>query len=174
MARPKITLNTESHFSFRVSDKQRQYLKKLWTPPVNNDADTIMKWLYDRGLIQNYVRKLEYETIDDETIQDEIQEIWLMVLEKKDYFKTLYDEQGITGLTAVISGLVHRQVHSNTSTVYNKYKRDYKRFIHISEQCWSDFDNTGKMLNYNDDYSTVETDDEKLKAKIEMGKDIYE
>lgn len=172
MARPKITLNTDSHFSFRVPDKQREYLRKLWTPPTDTSADGIMLWLYNRGLIQNYVRKLEYDDVDSETIEDMIQEIWLMVLEKKDYFKKLYDEQGITGLTAYVSGMIARQVHSNTSTIYNKYKRDHKRFVHVSEQTWWDFYNTGKMLQFLDDYCTTETDDEIIKRNIENG--IYD
>ena len=83
----KLELNTESHFSRRVPKRQRQYLKKLWTPPENNDADSILNWLYNRGLVQNYIKKLEYETIDEETIQDEIQEVWLYLIEKKDKLK---------------------------------------------------------------------------------------
>ena len=62
----KLQLNTESHFSFRVPKRQREYLKKLWTPPENNDADTILNWLYNRGLVQNHIKKLEYESIDED------------------------------------------------------------------------------------------------------------
>lgn len=169
MKQTQINLNNESHFSFRVSDKQKAYLKKLWTPPKDNSADTIVQWLYDRGLVQNYVRKLEYDDVDKETIDDMIQEVWLMLLEKKDKLKELYDTQGITGLTAYVSGMIARQVHSNTSTIYNKYKRDHKRFVHVSEQTWWDFYNTGKMLQFLDDYCTTETDDEIIKRNIENG-----
>ena len=169
-AKPKTlqdNINSETHFSFRVKDVTREYYKKLWTPPENNDADTILNWLYNRGLVQNYIRKLEYETIDEDTIQDIIQEVWLFLIEKKDKLKELYDTQGITGLTAYVSGIIARQVHSNTSTIYNKYKRDYKRFIHVSEQTWLDFDNTGKMIDTNTDYLTSETDDDIIKKDIE-------
>ena len=38
------------------------------------------------------------------------------------YLKNLYDTQGITGLTATVAGIVHRQIHSNTSQIYKKYK----------------------------------------------------
>lgn len=167
----KLDLNTESHFSQRVPKKQREYLKKLWTPPENNDADTILNWLYNRGLVQNYVRKLEYETIDEDTIQDEIQEVWLMLIEKKDYLKLLYDTQGITGLTATVAGIVHRQVHSNTSQIYNKYKKGFKIFKHISDKTWEVFDNTGEMIPTNYNYLTEETLEDIMIKNIYNNKD---
>ena len=163
----KLELNTESHFSRRVPKRQRQYLKKLWTPPESNDADSILNWLYNRGLVQNYIRKLEYETIDEETIQDIIQEVWLYLVEKKDKLKELYDTQGITGLTAYVSGIIARQVHSNTSLIYKKYKRDFKTFVHLSDQCWDDYNKTGVMLQTYTDYMTSETEFDIIKKNIE-------
>lgn len=156
-----------------MNETRKQYLKKLWTPPKNNNVDTIMQWLYDRGLIQNYIRKLEYDTIDEETIQDIIQEIWLMLLEKKEKLKELYDTQGITGLTAYCSGMIARQVHSNSSTIHTKYKRDYKRFIHLSEQTWDVFDTTGAMMAFNDDYSSTENEDDIIIKHIENNEQIW-
>ena len=153
----KLELNTESHFSQRVPKKQREYLKKLWTPPENNDPDTILNWLYNRGLVQNYVRKLEYETIDEDTILDEIQEVWIYLIEKKDKLKELYDTQGITGLTAYVSGIIARQVHSNSSPIYNKYKKGFKIFKHISDKTWDVYDKTGEMVPTNYDYLVEET-----------------
>lgn len=171
MKKPQINLNNEAHFSFRVPERQRQYLKKLWTPPVNNDADTIMQWLYDRGLVQNYIRKLEYDTIDEETIKDEIQEVWLYILEKKDKMKELYDTQGITGLTAYVSGIISRTVHSNSSLLYKKYKKDYKTIVHLSDKAWEVFDTTGEMIPTNTDYLTSETEDDIIKQNIENNED---
>ena len=167
----KLDLNTESHFSQRVPKRQREYLKKLWTPPENNDADTILNWLYNRGLVQNYVRKLEYETIDEDTIQDEIQEVWLYIIEKKDKLKELYDTQGITGLTAYVSGIIARQVHSNSSPIYNKYKKGFKIFKHISDKAWEVYDNTGKMIPTNYNYLTEETLEDIMIKNIYNNKD---
>lgn len=167
MKKPKIELNNDSHYSFRVSERSKEYYKKLWTPPANNDPDTIIQWLYDRGLVQNYIKKLEYVTIDDETVQDEIQEVWLYLIEKKDHLKELYDSQGITGLTAYVSGVIARQIHSNTSQIYKKYKQGYKTFVHISDQTWDVFDNTGEMIPTMDEYSTVETETDLIKKNIE-------
>ena len=174
MKKPQINLNNETHFSFRVPEKQRQYLKRLWTPPKDNNADTIVQWLYDRGLVQNYIKRLEYETIDQDTIDDEIQEVWMYLCEKKDKLKELYDTQGITGLTAYVSGVIARQIHSNTSQIYNKYKRNYKRFVHLSDQCWSDYYNTGIMMPTNTDYMTSLTDDDVIKHNIENDIDDYD
>ena len=156
----KLELNTESHFSRRVSKRQRQYLKKLWTPPESNDADSILNWLYNRGLVQNYIKKLEYETIDEETIQDEIQEVWLYLIEKKDKLKELYDTQGITGLTAYVSGVIARQVHSNSSKIYTKYKKGLKIFKRISDKAWEVYDNTGEMILTNYSYLAEETEED--------------
>lgn len=175
MKKKQINLNNESHFSFRVSDKQQAYLKKLWTPPKDNSVETIIQWLYDRGLVQNYIKRLEYETIDEETIKDIIQEVWLMLLEKQDKLKDLYDTQGITGLTAYVSGIIARQVHSNTSIIYNKYKRDYKRFVHLSEQCWEDYYNTGEMMQTRTEYMTSETETDIMNKYIETNNNrLYE
>lgn len=156
----KLELNTESHFSRRVPKRQRQYLKKLWTPPEANDADSILNWLYNRGLVQNYIKKLEYETIDEETLQDEIQEVWLYLIEKKDKLKELYDTQGITGLTAYVSGIIARQIHSNSSQLYIKYKKGFKIFKRISDKAWEVYDNTGEMIPTNYSYLTEETEED--------------
>ena len=163
----KLELNTESHFSFRVPKRQREYLKKLWTPPESNDPDSILNWLYNRGLVQNYIKKLEYENIDEETIQDEIQEIWLLLTEKKDYLKLLYDTQGITGLTATVAGIIHRQIHSNSSQIYNKYKKRFKIFKRISDKAWDIFDITGEMIPTNTIYLAEEDNQDKAIRYIE-------
>lgn len=169
-AKPKNlqeNLNNDSHYSFRVKDVTKEYYKKLWSPPADNDADTILQWLYDRGLVQNYIKKLEYDTIDDETVQDEIQEVWLILVEKKDYLKNLYDTQGITGLTATVAGIIHRQIHSNSSHIYKKYKQGYKTMKHISEQTWDVFDNTGKMISTDTDYLNTEDNTDLIIKHIE-------
>ena len=151
-----------------LPERQTKYYKKLYTPPENNDPDTILNWLYNRGLVQNYIKKLEYETIDEETLQDEIQEVWMYLIEKKDKLKELYDAQGITGLTAYVSGIIARHIHSNTSLIYKKYKADYKRMIHISDKTWEVYDVTGEMIPTNTDYLTEETDIDLMNKYIEQ------
>lgn len=79
-----------------------------------------------------------------------------MLIEKKEYLKLLYDTQGITGLTATVAGIIHRQVHSNSSQIYNKYKKGFKIFKRISDSAWEVFDNTGEMIPTNYNYLTEE------------------
>lgn len=150
-----------------LSENTQKYYKKLFTPPANNDPDTILNWLYNRGLVQNYIKKLEYETIDEETLQDEIQEVWMYLIEKKDKLKELYDAQGITGLTAYVSGIIARQIHSNTSLIYKKYKANYKKLIHLSDKTWEVYDVTGEMIPTNTNYLMEETDVDLLNKYIE-------
>lgn len=144
-----------------------EYYKRLMTKPDSNDPDVLLNWLYNRGLVQNYIKKLEGTSVDPETLQDEIQEVWLFLIEKKDKLKEIYDAQGITGLTAYVSGVIARQIHSNSSVVYKKYKAIKKKLIHISNESWDVFDETGKMQDYNDAYSSTENEDDIAKKNIE-------
>lgn len=46
-----------------------------------------------------------------------------MILEiPEEKIRKLYIEQGKTGLTAYISGVIYRQIHSDKSKIYKKYK----------------------------------------------------
>lgn len=150
-----------------MSKGNEEYYKKLMTKPDSNDPDVLLNWLYNRGLVQNYIKKLEGTSVDPETLQDEIQEVWMFLIEKKDKLKEIYDAQGITGLTAYVSGVIARQIHSNSSVVYKKYKAIKKKLIHISNESWDVFDETGKMQDYNDDYSSTENENDILKKNIE-------
>jgi len=83
----------------------------------------------------------------------------------------LYDTQGITGLTAYVSGIIARQVHSNSSQIYNKYKKGFKIFKHLSDKTWEVFDNTGEMIPTNYDYLTEETLEDIVIKNIYNNKD---
>ena len=41
MRKPKVKLNSESHYSFRIQEHSQKYYDKLWSTPADNDADTI-------------------------------------------------------------------------------------------------------------------------------------
>ena len=86
--------------------------------------------------------------------------------------KELYDTQGITGLTAYVSGIIARTIHSNTSLVYKKYKKDFKTVVHISDKAWDVYATTGIMIPTMTDYLSSETADDVLRSKIEN--DIYD
>lgn len=136
--------------------------------PKSGSRDDLLQLLWDKGLVNNYIKKLEYVTIDNDTIEDIIQEVWLIICEiPPEKIEQLYATQGITGLTAFISGVIYRQIHSNSSSVYWKFKHGYKTFVHISDKAWEVFDETNIMIRTDEKISTTETDIEKTIRKIE-------
>lgn len=136
--------------------------------PKSNSREDILQYLWDIGLVNNYIKKLEYETIDEETLQDIIQEIWLMICElPEEKITSLYKNQGKTGLTAYMSGVIYRQIHSKTSPIYKKYKAQFKQMVHISSLSWDVFDETGVMMPSIDNYSSTETEQDLIIKHIE-------
>ena len=66
-----------------------------------------------------------------------------------------------------MSGVIARQIHSDTSLIYKKYKKNYKTLIHLSDKTWECYDNTGQMIPTNTDYLASETEDDIIKNQIE-------
>lgn len=158
---------------YRESYQQIQDI--LSSRPKSSNRDDILEWLRYTGLVDNYVKKLEYETIDSETLADEIQEIWLSIceIEQNQWDKLYY--QSATSIKAFISGLIYRQIHSETSKIYNKYKKPYIYFKHISDYSWDVFDNSNIMEPFDDQYTSKENSIDMIKRKIENNdNNIYE
>ena len=149
--------------------------KTLQSRPKSSKRDDIIEWLQQIGLVDNYIKKLEYGDIDEETLQDIIQEIWLYICEiDQSKWDNLY-YQGATSIKAYISGLIYRHIHSNSSLIYYKYKRPYLMFKRLSDESWDVFDESGVMQASNEDYLVKENDIDKIKRKIEMNdNNIYE
>lgn len=163
MSRYKISKTT-------YDPKLREVIDVLLSKPKSANRDDILNWLQYTELVDNYIKKLEYADIPDETVQDEIQEIWLEICEiPQSKWDRLY-YQGTTAIKAYISGLIYREIHSNTSKIYNKYKKPYLMFKRISDESWEVFDETGEMLPTNEDYSIRENDLDILKRLIETDK----
>lgn len=145
----------------------KEYIKKLQSKPASSDRTDIINWLNYTGLVDNYIRKLEFTDVDPEIINDEIQECWLMICEiPQEKWDNLY-MQGTTPIKAFISGLIFRQIHSNSSPVYKKYKQKFNKIKHISDKSWEVFDETNVMLPTDEQISIKETDDDIIKALIE-------
>lgn len=154
----------------KYKDQLREVIDVLLSKPKSSDRNDIISWLSYTQLIENYVKKLEYGDIDPETIQDEIQEIWLSICEiEQNKWDDLY-RQGATAIKAYVSGLIYRQIHSNISKIYTKYKKPYLMFKHISDKTWEVFDESGEMMVTNDDYSIRETELDITKRLIETNK----
>lgn len=145
----------------------KEYIAMLNSKPKSSDRNDILNWLYNTGLVKNYIKRLEYKDIDEETLNDEIQEVWLMICEiPQDKWDNLFI-QGTTPIKAFISGLIFRQIHSNSSPVYNKLKKQYTIEKHLSEKCWDVYDETGEMMQTNDSLLLKETTDDLIYSYIE-------
>lgn len=164
-------MSKKLHLKKKVQTKQEN-LKPvaaiLQTRPKSSNRNDIIEWLMFTGLVDNYIKKLEYADVDSETLQDMIQEVWLFICEIE---QTKWDQlyyQGATAIKAYISGLIYRHIHSNTSLIYKKYKKPYLYFKRISDDAWDVFDETNTMQPHNDDYITKENDLDIIKRQIEM------
>lgn len=182
---PKNLKNT-NYFSYRMgrhklsktvncSESRKQILQTLASRPTSSNRNDIITWLQSIGLVDNYIKKLEYADVDPETVQDEIQEIWLYICEiEQNKWDQLY-YQGATAIKAYISGLIYRHIHSNTSLIYNKYKKPYLFFKHLSEDSWNVFDESSVMQPTNEDYTIRETEQDRIKRLIETdNNNLYE
>lgn len=158
---------------YRESYQQIQDI--LSSRPKSSNRDDILEWLRYTGLVDNYVKKLEYENIDSETLADEIQDIWLSIceIEQSQWDKLYY--QSATAIKAFVSGLIYRQIHSNYSKIYFKYKKPYIYFKHISDESWDVFDNSNIMEPFDDQYTNKENQTDIIKRNIENNNnDVYE
>lgn len=139
----------------------------LQSRPKSSKRDDILNWLIYTGLVDNYIKKLEYADIPQETLEDEIQEVWLNICEiDQSKWDTLYI-QGATAIKAYISGLIYRGIHSNSSRIYMKYKRPFNIFKHVSDETWDIYSETNIMQPTSYEYLTKETKDDTIKRYIE-------
>lgn len=148
----------------------RKIADKMTSRPKSSNRNDILEWLHYIGLVDNYIKKLEYDSVPPETVQDEIQDIWLEICElSQEKWDYLY-QQSATAIKAYISGLIYRNIHSCTSKLYNKYKRLDNLCIHISDESWEVFNETGIMQPTMEDYSTKESEIDKMKRYLETNK----
>lgn len=59
----------------------RKIADKMTSRPKSSNRNDILEWLHYIGLVDNYIKKLEYDSVPPETVQDEIQDIWLEICE---------------------------------------------------------------------------------------------
>lgn len=86
--------------------------------------DEILKALYDSGFVKYYTMELCNNPIDRLYMDDVVQEIWCMLITTKDgVLERLWDEGGLNQVRKYASGMISRQLHSKSSTIYRKYKR---------------------------------------------------
>ena len=119
--------------------------------PKSPDKKDIIEWLIKSHFVENYIIKL-CSNNDVDIVDDVIQEIYLMLCEIP---QERWDEityQGYGAIKAYTSGLICRQVVSNTSIIYNKFKKCKKIEYKVSPDVWKIYDKTNKAPQINEFY----------------------
>lgn len=112
--------------------------------PKSSKREDIIDFLLQKDFVSNYVNKLEWKDNYD-LLPDEIQDIWLSILEiPQERWNDLY-EQGTSSIVAFISGMIFRQIKSNTSPIYHRYKKPLEHELIFSKNVWDVYDQTGEM-----------------------------
>lgn len=110
-------------------------------PLKDGKRETIIKWIYDIHIVEWYSTFLTHKRLEDDmTLQDKVQEIYLMICEiSQEKWNELY-EQGFYSISAYVTGIVHQQLISKTSNCYKIYDRYEDRNKIMSEEFWNDYD----------------------------------
>lgn len=116
--------------------------------------DSILDELVKSGFIEWYTLQLMSKTSGfivqtDEEYQEYIQEIWLQICEiQEDKLIDLYNENK---LKAYVSGLIHRNVKSNTSPAYTHIRKQNNKYIRKSDEDWEKYSDTNDISYLNND-----------------------
>lgn len=118
------------------------------------NKDKILNELVKSGFIEWYTLQLMSKTSGfivqtDEEYQEYIQEIWLQICEiQEDKLIDLYNENK---LKAYVSGLIHRNVKSNTSPAYTHIRKQNNKYIRKSDDDWEKYSDTNDISYLNND-----------------------
>lgn len=126
----------------KESGRNWHYSKKVLTrqtPLKSGSRDDILQWIYDINIIPWYVTYLLKRPLNSCDVQDKIQELYLEVCRvPQEKWDDLY-EQGVYSISAYVSGLIHRQIVSDSSKVYLKYNRYRERFVTMEDSFWDSY-----------------------------------
>ena len=105
-------------------------------PLKDGNRETIMQWLYDINLVEWYVTFLMHKTTDESIVKDYIQEMWVEIGEiPQKRWDDLY-RQGYLAVASFVTGVIHQQIVSKNSHLYQKYGK-YKAFnVTQDEEFW--------------------------------------
>lgn len=122
-----------------MKKKNKYYQEKVLTgelPLQDGKRDTIIKWLYDCHLVEWYSTYLLRLPLTSKDMQDKIQELYLMICEiPQEKWDFLY-MQGKFSISAYVTGIIHQQLISTTSSIYKKYKNYRNHEITQDENFW--------------------------------------
>lgn len=89
--------------------------------------------LYNTGFVEKYTRKIA-NAEDWANIDDFICEIWLIICEiPQQNIVDMYNDCGINCLRQYISGIIYKQIRSQNSKIFRKYKQHKRKYIPISQ-----------------------------------------
>lgn len=100
-----------------------EYVLTEQIPLKSSKRDDVLQWIYNIHVVEWCVTYLLKKPIDSEDTEDKIQDIYLFLAEKP---QELWDElfaQGKYAISAYVAGLVHKQIKSSTSSIYNTYTK---------------------------------------------------
>jgi len=108
-------------------------------PLKSGKREDILEWIVAIHLVEWYTTYLLKRSIKQGDTADKIQEIYLEICKvPQEKWDDLY-EQGVYSISAYISGLIHRQIISDSSTLYLKYNRYRERFVTMEDSFWQSF-----------------------------------
>ena len=112
------------------------------------NKEKILNELVNSCFIEWYTLQLMSKTSGfilqtDEEYQEYIQEIWLQICEiQEDKLIDLYNDNK---LKAYVSGLIHRNVKSNTSPAYTHIRKQNNKYIRKSDDDWEKYSDTNDI-----------------------------
>lgn len=119
------------------------------TLPTSSNKNDILNFILQTHFVENYIKKLErteYKTIG--LIDDEIQEIYLLLCGvNQETWDTIYN-QSPNNILSFVSGVISRQINSNTSTLYRKLKRYQEKELLFDNDIWAIASDTNKIINF--------------------------
>lgn len=108
-------------------------------PLKSGSRDDIVQWIYDINIIPWYVTYLLKRPLNSCDVQDKIQDLYIEVCKvPQEKWDDLY-EQGYYSISAFVAGIVHRQIISDSSTIYYKYNKYKEKFVTMEDSFWQSF-----------------------------------
>lgn len=102
--------------------------------------EEVLNYLISTNLVENYIKKIALRC-DLEMYDDILQECWLAICEITeqkwiDLISQGSEKDKYTKCRAYISGVLHRNIRSNSSRLYNKLKKHQKYEYMEDDNTW--------------------------------------
>ena len=123
----------------KESGRNWNYDNRVLTKDISlksGKREDILEWIVAIHLVEWYTTYLLKRSIEQGDTADKIQEIYLEICSVP---QEKWDDQGVYSISAYVSGLIHRQIVSDTSKIYMKYNRYRERFVTMEDSFWQSF-----------------------------------